>query len=126
MPLKLGLFLGAKRFGTGPQRRKSCLVLDREKYRYQEFISDISGQDVAVHGDDPDGAIKAVRDWLTISKAGIRRPPGAAAISGRYARFISELPRICAEAELDVGELTFVEYADMVSTWLRRELASRP
>ena len=42
MPLELGLFLGAQRFGIGPQARKSCLVLDRERYRYQEFISDIA------------------------------------------------------------------------------------
>ncbi|HEY1935894.1 MAG TPA: hypothetical protein VGG99_28140 [Acetobacteraceae bacterium] len=123
MPLELGLFLGAKRFGPDPHDRKSCLVLDRETYRYQEFISDISGQDIAAHGNDPGKAIKAVRDWLSISKAGIRRPPGAAAISARYGRFTSELPRICADAELDVGELTFVEYADIASTWLARELA---
>jgi hypothetical protein len=70
MPLELGLFLGAKRFGTGPQKRKSCLVIDRDKYRYQEFISDIAGQDIAAHGNDPAQAIRAVRDWLSVSKAG--------------------------------------------------------
>src|SRR5687767_12563673 len=30
MPLELGVFLGAKRYGTGRQKRKSCLILDRE------------------------------------------------------------------------------------------------
>ncbi len=34
MPFELGLFLGAKRFGNAVQRRKTCLVLDREPYRY--------------------------------------------------------------------------------------------
>ena len=125
MPLELGLFLGAKRFGTGQHSRKSCLVLDRDRYRYQEFISDIAGQDIAAHANDPAAAIKAVRDWLSIAKAGIRRPPGGAAIAGRYSRFADELPRICADAELEVSELTFVEYADMASTWLRRELETR-
>jgi hypothetical protein len=125
MPLELGLFLGAKRFGTGLHSRKSCLVLDRDRYRYQEFISDIAGQDVAAHTNDPAAAIKAVRDWLSIAKAGIRRPPGGAAIAARYSRFADELPRICADAELEVSELTFVEYADMASTWLRRELETR-
>jgi hypothetical protein len=122
MPLELGLFLGAARFGPGPQTRKSCLVLDREKYRYHEFISDIAGQDIAAHDDDPSRAIKAVRDWLSTSRAGIRRPAGGAAISRRYARFAGELPGICAAAELRADELTFVEYADMSSTWLRKEL----
>ena len=122
MPLELGLFLGAQRFGAGPQKRKSCLVLDRDKYRYQEFMSDIAGQDIAAHGDDPAEAIRAVRDWLSVSKAGVKRPPGGSAIATRYEHFLADLPDICAGAELKVGELTFVEYADLASTWLKREL----
>jgi hypothetical protein len=122
MPLELGLFLGAKRFGTSLQKRKSCLVLDRDKYRYQEFISDIAGQDITAHGNDPAEAIRAVRDWLSVSKAGIKRPPGGAAIANRFGRFLTDLPNICTDAELQVGELTFVEYADLASTWLKREL----
>jgi hypothetical protein len=61
----LGLFVGAARFGTGDQRRKICLLLDRERYRFQKFISDIAGQDIAAHGDDPERAIKAMRTWLS-------------------------------------------------------------
>ena len=55
-------------------------MLDRERYRYQEFISDIAQ------------AIKAVRDWLAVSKAGMTHPPGQAAIIKRYTRFMAELP----------------------------------
>ena len=44
MPFELGLFLGARRFGKGDQRRKLCLVLEAERYRYQKFLSDIAGQ----------------------------------------------------------------------------------
>jgi len=46
MPLELGIFLGAKRFGGPKQKRKNCLILDREKYRYQQYCSDIAGQDI--------------------------------------------------------------------------------
>jgi len=126
MPLELGLFLGARRFGAGAQRRKSCLVLDRDKYRYQEFISDIAGQDIAAHGNDGARAIKAVRDWLTSSRPGLPKPPGAAAISRRFARFIAELPAICDNAELLISEMTFTDFCDAASTWLRRELAPMP
>jgi hypothetical protein len=49
MPLELGLFLGAKRFGASLQRRKTCLILDRQPHRYQKFISDIAGQDIRSH-----------------------------------------------------------------------------
>lgn len=46
MPLELGVFLGAAKFGRGRQREKRCLILDRERYRYQKYISDIAGQDI--------------------------------------------------------------------------------
>src|SRR6202023_3921139 len=46
MPLELGMFLGAKRYGQDRQKRKMCLILDRERHRYQAFISDIAGQDL--------------------------------------------------------------------------------
>jgi hypothetical protein len=46
MPLELGMFLGAQMIGSGEQQLKNALILDTEKYRYREFCSDISGQDV--------------------------------------------------------------------------------
>lgn len=39
MPLELGIFLGAKRYGGDGHRDKRCLVFDTEQYRYQKFIS---------------------------------------------------------------------------------------
>ncbi len=64
MPLELGIFLGAQRFGAGVHRRKNCLIVDRERYRYQQFISDIPGQDIAAHHNDVAALIATVRDWL--------------------------------------------------------------
>jgi hypothetical protein len=64
MPLELGLFLGCKRFGGEPHSRKACLVLDRERYRFQRFISDIAGQDIHAHGGDPRKAVREVSGWL--------------------------------------------------------------
>jgi hypothetical protein len=39
MPLELGLFLGAKKYGDAAQKLKRALVLDVEPFRYQRFIS---------------------------------------------------------------------------------------
>jgi hypothetical protein len=54
MPLELGFFLGAKQFGAGRHRSKRCLILDRDRYRFQKFISDIAGQDIKAHGNSPE------------------------------------------------------------------------
>ena len=71
MPLELGVFLGAKRFGRAPHPKKRCLILDRERYRFQKFISDLAGQDIKAHGNQPLEAIRATRDWLRLRFAGL-------------------------------------------------------
>ena len=53
MPLELGLFLGAKRYGGKHQKAKRVLILDVEQFRYQRFISDLAGMDIHEHGGDP-------------------------------------------------------------------------
>ena len=125
MPLELGLFLGARRFGHDFRRRKSCIVLDHSPYRYQAFISDIAGQDIAAHDNRPERAIRLVRDWLATEKAGIPNPPGGAAIAARHAVFERELPALCAQTHRSSAELTYIEFADLVSTWLKQELTRR-
>jgi hypothetical protein len=49
MPLELGLFIGAKYFGTKHQKYKEFLILESEQFRFKQFISDISGQDIKAH-----------------------------------------------------------------------------
>jgi hypothetical protein len=77
MPLELGVFLGAKQFGTGRHRSKRCLVLDRERYRFQRFISDIAGQDIKAHGNSPEIVVRTVRDWLRNAISQVPMPGGS-------------------------------------------------
>ena len=117
MPLELGIFLGAKRFG-GRSSQKRCLVLDRAPYRYKRFISDIGGQDIKAHNRSPANAIRHVRDWLQ-SAPGKAAIPGGAMIWKKYGRFRRELPLIAEEAQLDPGQLTFLDYLQLVINWLK-------
>jgi len=117
MPLELGIFLGCKRFGTQRDRRKGGLILDREPFRYQRFISDISGQDISIHRGDPKRAVGKVRDWLrTASRR--TRIPGGSAIYERYRRFEEQLPEMCEAVAIRVDELTFVDRTQLTSQWL--------
>jgi len=117
MPLELGVFLGAKKYGDSRQKEKRCLVLDRERYRYQRFCSDIAGQDIRAHHDLPSGVIRAVRDWLSGLKKGIVIPSGSK-IAGRYSSFTRQLSRQAKAAQLNPGELTFGDYIVLVVGWL--------
>ena len=119
MPLELGLFLGAKRYGRAEQKQKSCLILDVERYRFQKFISDIAGQDIAAHGGEPAKAIRAARDWLSNATPKAVRIPGGAAMARRYELFRAELPAMCERLQLRVDELTFNNYVVQVEEWLK-------
>ncbi len=123
MPLELGLFLGAKRFGTGKQKQKNCLIMDVERYRYQKFISDISGQDIVAHGGSPMQAIRIVRDWLSDIEPRAVKMPGGSTIAQRYELFRSELPAMCAKVHLAVDELTFNDYVIQVEEWLKTNVS---
>lgn len=121
--LELGIFLGAKRYGGAKQARKSCLILDREQYRYQIFCSDIAGQDIRAHHNrahhnDVGQAIAAVRDWLRINHPGSIGIPGAKRMQERYVQFRLELPAVARAANLDVQELNFLDYRTSVTGWL--------
>lgn len=123
MPLELGLFMGAKHFGGPPHNRKRGLVLDRDPHRYQKFCSDIAGQDIRAHGNDPDRAIRAVRNWLCASpEAKGKTLPGADYIVRRYHAFKRQLPSLCKPENLHHKDLHFVDYANLVVVWLRAHL----
>jgi hypothetical protein len=119
MPLELGLFLGAKRFGRAEQRLKVCLILDVERYRYQKFISDIAGQDIAAHSGDSGTAIRIVRNWLRSAAPKSIRIPSGSVIASRYRAFRKELPSLCRKVHLRVEELTFKDYLAQLEEWLR-------
>jgi hypothetical protein len=117
MPLELGVFLGARRFGTDVQKTKSCLIVDCEAHRYQKFISDISGHDIRAHNDCPDTVIKIVRDWLN-SKSRRKTLPGGSVIVRRFKRFMTDLPDLCIDAQIDLDELTYYDYVTFIPAWL--------
>ena len=117
MPLELGIFLGAKKFGIEEQKRKKCLVLDREQYRYQQFMSDIAGQDIQAHNDSSKKVIMHVRNWLRNAS---RREtiPGGNIIWRRYRDFRRDLPQTARECQLTVEDLIFNDYTLVVTRWL--------
>jgi hypothetical protein len=118
MPLELGLDLGCKRFGSGAQRMKACLILDSEPYRYRASISDISGQDIHSHMGEPDRAIAEVRNWLA-SATRTKGLPGGAEIVARYGWFRKDLPKMCRRLKRRPKDLTFADFFEMVEIWLK-------
>lgn len=118
MPLELGLFLGAKSFSNEPkQKKKRCLILDSEAYRYQKFISDIAGQDIRSHGGKAKTAMRLTRNWLaTVSN---RNLPGPVETERLYDEFRRDLPAILVKLALRAEDVQFVEYVKVAMEWLK-------
>ncbi|UPT75670.1 MAG: hypothetical protein M0D55_08350 [Elusimicrobiota bacterium] len=115
MPLELGIDLGLRHSGEDRWADKKCIVLDTEAFRFQQFISDIAGQDPCPHANDPDRIIRTIRDWLrTVS--GRTTIPSAAAIIERYALFRKALPVLSDDTPRD--KMPFVDYATFAGVWL--------
>lgn len=117
MPLELGLFLGAKRFGPKAQKGKCCIVLDREQFRFQKYISDIAGQDILSYGGRTELLIEKLASWLR-NQARDPRVPGGRKIADEFGIFRKHLPQLCHARGLEVEELTFGDYAVIVEEYL--------
>ncbi len=69
MPFELGIDYGCKKLKGGIWSQKQILILEKERYRYQRALSDLSGSDIKSHDDETYKIIKAVRDWFVTTES---------------------------------------------------------
>lgn len=122
MPYEFGMFVGLKQSDDPRQRKKVVLVLDREKYRYQKFLSDIAGQDIQSHDGRPEILIQRVRNWLQSQTRS--NLIGSAAVIQKFVTFTADIPRSLAvlnktDADLD----NYRDFHELDYTWLDIHLA---
>ncbi len=118
MPFELGLFLGAAKLGGARHQKKGALILDVEAYRYQKYLSDIAGQDIRAHGNDPGAVIGHVRNWLNTHSPANLVLPGKAALVTQYRRFQKQLPVMLKDLQLKETEISFVDWSKLIGVWL--------
>jgi len=88
MPFELGIDYACRRFKGEPWSGKRILILEKERFRYQAALSDLSGSDIAVHKDDAATASRVVRDWLAQYLEGTT--PGPTAIWSRFGDYMAD------------------------------------
>jgi hypothetical protein len=118
MPFELGLDLGCRYYGAPRLRDKQCLILEKERYRYQRVLSDISGNDIRAHGGDPKVLMSEVRNWLRVATDKIL--PSTESLWGRFNLFRIHLTRMVGElrfSEQDVEAMEIVEYIGFIRDW---------
>jgi len=121
MPFELGLDLGTRGIGTSQLKKKKCLILDVERYRYQAAISDMSGSDIASYGkrNQVEKIIEKIRDWFTTVLNPIQ--PASSMLYLEYSEFISDLQIELEELSFnkdDIKKLTNSEYIHYTKKWI--------
>ncbi|HDK6402060.1 TPA: hypothetical protein M4198_002720 [Klebsiella variicola] len=118
MPLELGLFLGAKKFSSAQkQKNKHTIIVDRERHRYQMYISDIAGQDIMTHNNTTSELIRIIRNALN-SYGIVDALPSAQIIIDDYNAFLLLKPDICIDSQLDINDLTYSDKTRIIELYL--------
>jgi hypothetical protein len=120
MPMELGLHLGARLLGDKVHRAKKALILEAERHRYDVVLSDISGQDIEIHANQPDRAMACVRNWLSDHRAANAPPlPGVEAMQADYKLFQAEVGALLAEHRMDpLDRLSHSDFMWAVRDWI--------
>ena len=117
MPYEFGVFVGLKHSAASIQRQKAVLVLDREPYRYQRFLSDIAGQDIQSHNGRVELLITKVRNWLF--NQGHSDLIGSAELNEYFAAFVGSIPRYLSLLRKSEADLeNYQDFRQLVYTWL--------
>ena len=117
MPFELGIFFGAKLYGGIKQKKKACMIFDVQRYRYQQYLSDISGQDIKAHKNSPESIITNNRNWLNSFCEG-RKLPGAKAIIEKYHLFLERKPSYLDKLHLTPEDLTYSDKVQLIEEWI--------
>lgn len=120
MPLELGISLGAKYFLGHAGSARQLLILDRERYRFQKFCSDIAGQDIRAHGNDARRLVSLARDWLAATPEGSKMLlPTPRLLDRWFGEFDGAVPQIAHSMGRALGEIAFVDLSKLVTVWLK-------
>jgi len=119
MPFELGLDLGCRYYGTARLKSKQCLILETERYRYQKVLSDIAGNDIRAHHDDPEQLVQELRDWLRVSSGEPLLP--VVKLWDQLNRFGDHLETLLRQqgySERNAQALEMAEYISFVKNWM--------
>ena len=121
MPFELGLDIGCKIFGGVDFSHKKYLILEKERFRYQAALSDLSGSDIKVHKNSASVLVREVRNWLC-NAVEMPNPPSGSVIWLRYADYTAWLfDKLDSQgySQDDLDALPINEVISYMSEWVR-------
>ena len=121
MPYELGLDIGALEYGNKKLKTKRILILETNKFHYQKVISDIAGQDIEDHNDDPKTLITKVRNWFSANFIN-DKIPGQSEIWIAYNQFLDDLNTSLLASSytvIEIEEMPIVDFIKFTNDWIK-------
>jgi hypothetical protein len=119
MPFELGVDIGCRLFKEGEAKAKKCLILEKERFRYQKALSDLSGSDIKNHNNEPEEMVRAVRNWFV--EADSLKAPSATRIWEDFNEFMADFYKRRAEERFkdkDLEIMPIPEFISFMKEWL--------
>ena len=119
MPFEMGLDLGCQSFGKGKRAYKKCLVLEKTKYHYLKVLSDIGGQDIENHNDNPEELVRKLRNWFAAVLN--NHQPSPTLIWEDYNKFLNDLSERLQAGSFsadDIESLPFSNFILLTRQWI--------
>lgn len=116
MALELGLDLGIKE--CKPYTHKKLVIIEKEKYRYKEVLSDLAGNDIYIYDNEPETLAKQLRNWLFHHNSNIKHYNE---IWEKYQEFDLYYEETLLANKLHpnkIGEIPFSEIIKMMEDWV--------
>lgn len=119
MPFELGIDFGCRQFAQGNAKHKRFLILEKERYRYQRALSDLSGSDIGSHNNEPEDVVHAVRNWFREIVS--HSPPSGTVVWEHFNEFMADFYQARKEQgykDKDLQLMPTREYINFIEEWL--------
>ncbi|TAD86417.1 MAG: hypothetical protein EAY75_08505 [Bacteroidetes bacterium] len=121
MPYELGLDVGCAEFGGKKYQGKRILILETEPYHYQKVLSDIAGQDIESHANNPETMIRKVRNWFSTADPS-NAYPSANRVWIVYNQFYADMTKNLVSKDFTLAEVEDMPTSDFIKfskEWVR-------
>lgn len=125
MPYELGLDIGALEYGGKKLKSKKILILETERFHYQKVLSDIAGQDIENHNDDPYTLITKVRNWLSVNFEN-ELIAGQGAIWNAYNQYLDDLTTELINEDYtkeEIDDMPVIDFIKFAKDWVAKFLS---
>jgi len=119
MSFELGVDIGCRIFKDGQAKDKKCLILEKERYRYQKALSDLSNSDIKNHNNEPEEVIRQIRDWFVVNE--LERADSGTIIWDSFNKFMADFYLKREEEgfrEKDIQRMPIPEFIGFINEWI--------